>query len=92
MPVNKKMMDSMKKQYGAEKGESVYYAMENKKGMAEGGLWDNIHAKRKRGEKMRKKGAKGAPTEKAFKKAQGYNKGGYVNCGASVPGTHKRGS
>ena len=24
------------------------------------GLWANIHAKRKRGEKMRKKGAKGA--------------------------------
>ena len=26
------------------------------------GLWANIHAKRKRGERMRKKGAKGAPT------------------------------
>ena len=26
------------------------------------GLYANIHAKRKRGEKMRKKGAKGAPT------------------------------
>ena len=33
------------------------------------GLWANIHAKRKRGEKMRKKGAKGAPTNKAFKQA-----------------------
>ena len=38
------------------------------------GLYDNIHAKRKRikagsGEKMRKLGAKGAPTAKAFKKA-----------------------
>ena len=38
------------------------------------GLWDNIHAKRKRiaagsGEKMRKAGSKGAPTAKAFKKA-----------------------
>jgi len=31
------------------------------------GLWDNIHAKRKRGEKMRSKGDKGAPTEKDFK-------------------------
>lgn len=35
------------------------------------GLYSNIHAKRKRiaagsGEKMRKPGAKGAPTEKAF--------------------------
>lgn len=38
------------------------------------GLYSNIHAKRKRiaegsGEKMRKVGAKGAPTEKAFEKA-----------------------
>ncbi len=38
------------------------------------GLWDNIHAKRKRikagsNEKMRKPGSKGAPTAKAFKKA-----------------------
>jgi hypothetical protein len=30
------------------------------------GLYDNIHAKRKAGKKMRKKGAKGAPTNKAF--------------------------
>ena len=34
------------------------------------GLWDNIHAKRKRGEKMRKKGDKGAPTEKAMRDSQ----------------------
>ena len=38
------------------------------------GLYANIHAKRKRiaegsGEKMRKPGAKGAPTAKAFKQA-----------------------
>jgi hypothetical protein len=36
------------------------------------GLYDNIHAKRKRikegsNEKMRKPGTKGAPTDKAFK-------------------------
>ena len=36
------------------------------------GLWDNIHAKRKRikagsGEKMRKPGSKGAPTAKALR-------------------------
>lgn len=42
--------------------------------MAKRGLYDNIHAKRKRikagsGEKMRKPGEKGAPTAKAFKKA-----------------------
>lgn len=39
------------------------------------GLWDNIHAKRKRiaagsGEKMRKPGAKGAPTAKAIRESQ----------------------
>ncbi len=38
------------------------------------GLYDNIHAKRKRiaagsKEKMRKAGSKGAPTAKAFKQA-----------------------
>ena len=34
------------------------------------GLWANIHAKRKRGERMRKKGEKGAPTAAAMKSAQ----------------------
>jgi|TARA_R110000824_G_scaffold13587_2_gene59002 signal recognition particle GTPase len=42
--------------------------------MAKRGLYSNIQAKRKRiaagsGEKMRKVGAKGAPTAKAFKQA-----------------------
>ena len=47
--------------------------------MAKSGLYSNIHKKRKRikaqkaagkkPEKMRNKGAKGAPTDKAFKKA-----------------------
>jgi len=40
--------------------------------MAKQGLYDNIHAKRERikkgsGEKMRKPGAKGAPSSTAFK-------------------------
>ena len=30
MPINKKKMSSMKKQYGKEKGKDVYYALENK--------------------------------------------------------------
>tara|TARA_R110000744_G_scaffold91299_4_gene177198 strand:+ start:686 stop:832 length:147 start_codon:yes stop_codon:yes gene_type:complete len=39
------------------------------------GLYSNIHAKRKRiaegsGEKMKKAGAKGAPTAKAFKQSK----------------------
>ena len=42
--------------------------------MAKKGLYANIHAKRKRikagsGERMRRKGAKGAPTAKNFKDA-----------------------
>ena len=37
--------------------------------MAGPGLYANIHAKRKRGGKMRKKGAKGAPTAANFKRA-----------------------
>ena len=43
--------------------------------MAKRGLYANIHAKRKRikagsGEKMRKKGSKGAPTAKAFRRSK----------------------
>tara|TARA_Y100000114_G_scaffold118283_1_gene112777 strand:- start:3244 stop:3417 length:174 start_codon:yes stop_codon:yes gene_type:complete len=43
--------------------------------MARKGLWANIHAKRKRikagsGERMRKKGAKGAPTAAQMKRAR----------------------
>lgn len=44
------------------------------------GLYDNIHAKRKRiaagsGEKMRKPGTKGAPTKKAFMQSAKTAKG-----------------
>ena len=35
--------------------------------MAKRGLYANINAKKKAGKKMRKKGAKGAPTDKAFR-------------------------
>ena len=44
--------------------------MKFKVAVNEDGLWDNIHKKRKRGEKMRKKGDKGAPTDAAIKKSQ----------------------
>ena len=37
-------------------------------------LYANIHAKRQRGEKMRKKGAKGAPKLVTFKKIATKNK------------------
>lgn len=30
MPIIRSMMDAMKKKYGDKKGESVYYAIENK--------------------------------------------------------------
>jgi hypothetical protein len=39
--------------------------------MARKGLWYNIHKKRAEGRPMRKKGTKGAPTAKAFRKSQG---------------------
>ena len=43
--------------------------------MKKRGLWDNIHAKRKRikagsGEKMRKPGSKGSPSAKDLKESQ----------------------
>ena len=60
--------------------------------MAKKGLYANIHAKKKRiaagsGEKMRKVGAKGAPTADNFKrsaKTAKMNKGGKVKVSASV--------
>ena len=33
------------------------------------GLYANIHARRKSGKKMRRKGAKGAPTDAAFRQS-----------------------
>ena len=62
------------------------------------GLWDNIHAKRKRikagsGEKMRRPGSKGAPTAKAFKDSavKKMKIGGRVarGCGAISPDRKK---
>ena len=38
--------------------------------LEEKGLWHNIHMKRKRGEKMRKKGEKGAPTPQQMARAK----------------------
>ena len=53
----------MRKHY--KKGGDTHVTKEGK--VAKKGLWYNIAQKKKRGEKMRKKGAKGAPTEKAIK-------------------------
>jgi hypothetical protein len=53
---------------GFRTGGDTHVTKEGK--TAKKGLWYNIHQKRKRGEKMRKKGAKGAPTAEAIKKSQ----------------------
>lgn len=55
-------------------GKTSLDASDRIKKMADGGLYDNIHAKQKRiargsGEKMRKPGSPGAPTEEAFIKS-----------------------
>ena len=50
------------------KGGDTHVTKEGK--TAKKGLWYNIHQKRKRGEKMRKKGDKGAPTAAAIKRSQ----------------------
>jgi len=52
------------------KGSVFVGGVSKKSPMEKRGLWDNIHAKRKRGGKMRKTGAKGAPTEKAIRDSQ----------------------
>ena len=63
----------------ANKGKKAYAKLPEEKAAGgnkfkEGGLYANIHAKRKRiaegsGEKMRRAGSKGAPTAKAFKQS-----------------------
>ena len=50
------------------KGGRTHVTKEGK--TARKGLWYNIHQKRKRGEKMRSKGAKGAPSDEAIKRSQ----------------------
>ena len=48
------------------------------------GLWANIWAKRRRGERMRKKGEKGAPTPDAIRSAQKEEAPAGANTG-SIP-------
>ena len=60
-------------EYKYEEGtpEAGKHARKMTPGQSEGnGLWANIHNKRRRGEKMRKKGEKGAPTPDQIKRAQ----------------------
>jgi len=65
----KKAENFLKKNYNKLKTGSVKPIKEDT--IEEKGLWHNIHMKRKRGEKMRKKGEKGAPTSDQLKRAQG---------------------
>ena len=53
---------------GFRKGGDTHVTKDGK--VAKKGLWYNIHQKRKKGKKMRKKGAKGAPTAEAIRKSQ----------------------
>jgi hypothetical protein len=66
----KGMAKGMGKKVSFKKGGSAYHTTKEGK-KAKKGLWYNIHQKRKRGEKMRKKGAKGAPTDRAIRRSQG---------------------
>ena len=67
--------------YGKEEGEAIYYATLTKMAKKES-LWANIHKKRQRikqgsGERMRKKGEKGAPTAAQMKRAKGESNESY---------------
>ena len=57
--------------------------------MTKKGLYANIHAKRKSGRKMKKKGQKGAPTDQDFinaaKTAKKYKHGGKYGPGGMCP-------
>ncbi len=53
---------------GFRKGGDTHVTKDGK--VAKKGLWYNIHQKRKKGKKMRKKGAKEAPTAEAIRKSQ----------------------
>lgn len=64
----KKAEKFLKKNYNKLKTGSVKPIKEDT--IEEKGLWHNIHMKRKRGEKMRKKGEKGAPTPQQMARAK----------------------
>ena len=56
-----------------KKSSSKYHTTKDGR-RAKKGLWYNIAQKRKKGKPMRKKGAKGAPTQKAIKRSQRTSK------------------
>jgi hypothetical protein len=66
--IAKEGREKIRTRRGFRTGGDTHVTKEGK--TANKGLWYNSHQKRKRGEKMRKKGAKGAPTAEAIKKSQ----------------------
>lgn len=71
MPINRKMMKSMKDQYGPKRGERAYYATERKQKQKGEGTTRNQRGL------VQPMGVKGG--------TKMYNKGGMVsNCGASM--------
>ena len=69
--VNKqKEKEVINKQIQAKRDAARKAAEKQNESVDEQGLWDNISAKKARGDKMRKKGEKGAPTDDQVKRAQ----------------------
>jgi len=96
--IQRKAKKKAKKENPAENASTPAFREYAEEKLAEGGnvkgLYENIHAKRERikrgsGEKMRKPGSEGAPTEEAFEQAEDkemkYAHGGHVcsKCGHS---------
>ena len=67
---NRKKLDMDKDGKLTKKDFAMLRNKKKKESIMRKGLYANIHAKRKRGGKMRKKGAKGAPTAANFKEQQ----------------------
>ena len=60
----------MRNDYDNRQGYSKGTHVTKEGKVAKKGLWYNIAQKKKKGKKMRPKGAKGAPTEAAIKRSQ----------------------
>ena len=75
--VYRAFINSMKKKTKAMQIEDI---QEKSKG-----LWYNIHMKRKRGERMRKKGEKGAPSPENMRAAQAASEDVPTNSTAAIP-------
>jgi predicted RNA binding protein YcfA (HicA-like mRNA interferase family) len=71
----KDKIDLAKKRQATYGDKSAGKSIKEEENIEEAGLWDNIHAKRERikkgsGERMRKPGSEGAPSEKDLKNSQ----------------------